>query len=890
MVEIEKASKRILVVEDDGIIAARLESILTRLGYRVLGIVAFGEDVLARVGQSPPDLVLMDVYLAGEVDGIEAAAQVRAAYDIPVVYLTAFADDALLQQAKITEPYGYLVKPVRDKELHATIEMALYRHKLESRLKEHERWLDTTLHSIGDAVIATDEGGRVTFMNPIAEDLTGWVQAEAIGHDLSEIFHIVNATTRELVENPVTRVLQEGGIVGLANHTVLVARDGTEIPIDDNAAPIRDDKGSITGVVLVFRDVTERAQMEQALQESEERYRTYIENAPDGIFIVDSDARYLDVNEAACRMTDYSRNELLNMSIIELAPPDAPPEAFAPFEELQRTGEAHGEIVIQRKHGSILHTSIDAVALSGGRYMAFCSDITERVRAESERDAMLLALRESEEQYRTLVSTSPDAIAMSDLQGNMLYVSPQTATLYGLESADELVGQNVLDFVSPEDKERGAMGFQAILTEGVLRGLILTHPRKDGSKFSGETNATLIRGDDGEPKAIIALTRDVTRRVQAEETRRELMHALGERVKELNCLYGISRLIERPGIALEELLQGAVDLIPPALQYPANACARVILQGQEFKTQGFKETPYKRSSDIVVHGEPSGSVEVVYLEKKPPGDEGPFLDQERNLLDAIAKRVGRISERAQVEAQRDALVAELEAKNAELERFTYTISHDLKSPLITIQGFLGLLLQDVASGDAERIQTDVDFISSAVNKMNQLLNELLELSRIGRVVNPPEEVQMGTLVREAVGMVAGHLNERAVQVEIAHDLLRSDDATVLGDRTRLREMVENLVVNAAKYMGDQPNPRVEIGLRHDGDETVFFVRDNGIGIDPRYHDRVFVLFEKLDTRTDGVGVGLAIVKRIIEVHGGRVWVESKGEGHGSAFCFTLAGE
>ena len=229
------------------------------------------------------------------------------------------------------------------------------------------------------------------------------------------------------------------------------------------------------------------------------------------------------------------------------------------------------------------------------------------------------------------------------------------------------------------------------------------------------------------------------------------------------------------------------------------------------------------------------------------------------------------------------MIAELEAKNAELERFTYTVSHDLTSPLITIRGFLGFLEQDVMSRNVEQMKQDLTHISNAAEKMGRLLNELLELSRIGRAMNPPQEMALGELAREAVDLVAGRLSARGVEVEIAPDL-----PMVYGDRTRLRQMLQNLLDNAVKYMGDQPHPRVEIGMRYDGAERAFYVRDNGLGIDPRYHQKVFGLFEKLEQKSEGTGVGLAIVKRIVEVHGGRIWVESEGAGKGSAFCFTLS--
>ena len=259
-----------------------------------------------------------------------------------------------------------------------------------------------------------------------------------------------------------------------------------------------------------------------------------------------------------------------------------------------------------------------------------------------------------------------------------------------------------------------------------------------------------------------------------------------------------------------------------------------------------------------------------------------IMVDETGLPKAVLGLAYDITERVRAEEEREALIAELEAKNAELERFTYTVSHDLKSPLITIQGFLGLLEQDAARGDAERMRADLARISNAVEEMQRLLNELLELSRIGRLVNPPEEVGLGELVREALDLVAGRLAERSVEVEIADDL-----PVVYGDRSRFREVLENLIDNSVKFMGDQPAPRIEIGARRDGEETVLYVRDNGVGIDPRYHERIFGLFEQLDPKAEGTGVGLAIVKRIVEVHGGCVWVESAGVGQGSTFYFTL---
>ena len=228
------------------------------------------------------------------------------------------------------------------------------------------------------------------------------------------------------------------------------------------------------------------------------------------------------------------------------------------------------------------------------------------------------------------------------------------------------------------------------------------------------------------------------------------------------------------------------------------------------------------------------------------------------------------------------MIRELEDKNAELERFTYTVSHDLKSPLITIQGFLGYLEKDAAAGNTERLRSDIQRVDSATEKMQRLLGELLELSRIGRLMNPPVEIPFDSLVREALTLTEGRLQEGRIRVEVDSDL-----PTIHGDPSRLVEVLQNLIDNAAKFMGDQPDPLIHIGLTHLDGQPVFFVQDNGIGIEPRFQPKVFGLFNKLDPKTEGTGVGLALAKRIVEVHGGTIWFKSDGAGTGSTFYFTL---
>jgi signal transduction histidine kinase len=226
-------------------------------------------------------------------------------------------------------------------------------------------------------------------------------------------------------------------------------------------------------------------------------------------------------------------------------------------------------------------------------------------------------------------------------------------------------------------------------------------------------------------------------------------------------------------------------------------------------------------------------------------------------------------------------VNELENKNAELERFTYTVSHDLKSPLVTIGGFLGFLESDLQKENYEKIPHTINRIREAAKKMERLLNELLELSRIGRLINPPKEVPFGELVRDALELVDGQLRKNQVEVK-----LEAEYPIVRVDRIRMVEVLQNLLSNATNFMGDEKNPTIEIGMMNIDSENVFFIKDNGIGIAPEFHERIFGLFNKLDQFSEGTGIGLALVKRIIEVHGGRIWVESE-LGKGATFFFAL---
>jgi PAS domain S-box-containing protein len=261
----KKENAKILVVEDEIIVAMEIKSRLESFGYSVPAVVSTGEDAIKKAGESGADLVLMDIMLKGDMDGIEAARQICANNNIPVVFLTAYADDKTLERAKITEPFGYIVKPFEDRELHVAIEISLYKHAIDKKLKENEKWLSAVIKSIGDAVIAIDDKGLVKLMNPFAEALINIKEAEAVGKPLKEVFNIICEETGENVEDPLLKIYREGIFYGLADHTLLITKEGTKVPVDIIGTPILDEKNKIIGTVLVFYDILEHKKTEKSI-------------------------------------------------------------------------------------------------------------------------------------------------------------------------------------------------------------------------------------------------------------------------------------------------------------------------------------------------------------------------------------------------------------------------------------------------------------------------------------------------------------------------------------------------------------------------------------------------------------------------------------------------
>jgi PAS domain S-box-containing protein len=497
---------RILVVEDDVIAGEALVDKLIAMGYVVAAHATTGEEAIEQASKSCPDLVLMDIRLGGSLDGIETSAKIQERMDLPIIYLTAFTDEEILQKAKITAPYSYLIKPVRDRELQIVIEIAMHRHRMERQLKERERWLNTVLRSIGDAVIATDTQGQVTFMNGVAEQLTGWQNAEAIGKDLEQIFHIVNEETHVRIENPANRALRHGRIVGLANHTILIRRNGDELNIDDSAAPIADDQGHLTGVVLVFRDITEKRLNQLALQERTLELDTIFSYAPLGIMHINRNGAVVNVNQRLADIMGLTQAEMLGTAVIKM-----------PLnEELRRTLQKAlgGESAVyegQYANADGTRTRFIRAMLNPVRLHSTSVDVIGTIEDITER-------KQAEERVRQLsqaTESSPAAVVITDREGTIQYVNSRFAEITGYTS-EEAFGLNPRLLKSgTHTRDFYERLWNTILSGQSWRGE-LCNRKKNGEIYWEQALIAPIRNDRGEFTHFVGVKEDITDRKRME--------------------------------------------------------------------------------------------------------------------------------------------------------------------------------------------------------------------------------------------------------------------------------------------------------------------------------------------------------------------------------------
>ena len=483
-------------------------------------------------------------------------------------------------------------------------------------------------------------------------------------------------------------------------------------------------------------------------------------------------------------------------------------------------------------------------------------------------------LKVSEERFRLAIQATNEGLWEWDILTDQEFFSPRWCEIIGYTFDDPELPHcfsSWAERIHPDDFERVMSAQKDHLEHGVAYNVVYRHKHKSGEYRWQNSRGKALFDENGKPVKMVGCISDINDRKQAEVELLEskaLIDAVVENVplmiflKEATDLRFV--LFNRAGEELvgyerkDFLGKNNLDLFPPEQAAHFMAKDREVL-------------------DI------EGGIVDIPEESILTAKKGLRLLHTRKVcirgVDGVTKYVLGISEDI---TERKLVEQELQRKNIEIEQFMYTVSHDLRSPLVTVKTFMGYLEKNLAEGNREELAQDIHFIKSASNKMELLLNELMEFSRIGRIETPPVTVSLLEVLNETLETLAGAIKKRTFEVH-----LPDTDVTLYGDRPRLCQLWQNLIENAIKYSRDDSTRCIELGWQQVSAETVFFVRDNGVGIDPQYHSKIFGIFEKLDPKSPGAGLGLSMVQRIVEKCDGRIWVESGGSGKGSCFFFTL---
>jgi PAS domain S-box-containing protein len=809
-------------------------------------------------------------------------------------------------------------------------ELVAAKEALERRtheLQQQRAWLEVTLESIGDGVITTDRDGRVTFLNPVAEAMTGCKVKDALGKPLQDIFRIIHEDTRDAAENPVERVLTTGEVIGLANHTSLIAADGREIAIEDSAAPIRDPYGNIAGAVMVFHDVTRRRIVERALRLSEERLRAMFSQAAVGIAVASIDGRFEEANAKFCAILGYPLEELRRLTFMDLTHPE---DVERTRSEVRRLLD--GEIPnyglekrYVRKDGAVVWSSTTVTLLRqengvANQFIGIIEDITDRKQAEE------LRLR-----LAAVVEHSDDAIITKTLDGVISTWNPGAQRMFGY-TPEEAIGMPVTMLIPQDHRDE-----EPAILERVRRGERVDHyetvrRRKDGELFNISLTVSPLKDAAGRIIGASKIARDITRQKRAARVLREqavVLELLDTTGKAITSKLDLEKVLQTvtdvatqlTGASFGAFFYNVTDHNGESyFLYTLSGAPRAAFEkfGLPRNTPVFQPTfsgqGVVRSPDITKdprygkmaphHGMPAGHLPVRSYLATPVithsgavigglffghPDPDVFTEQAERLVVGVAAQAAiamdnaRLFEAAQREiASRERAEAALRETDRRKDEFLATLAHELRNPLAPIRQ--AATISQSANATEEQKRWSHAVIGRQVRHMSLLLDDLLDVSRItrGTLALRVETTDLATTVEAAIEQAQPLIDAKQ---HTFTKTLPAEPVRFAGDPLRLAQVLSNLLTNAAKYT--DRGGKIHLDARSDEDWINISVTDTGVGLAPEAVSAVFTMFSQVTDTEDrsegGLGIGLALAQGLMRLHGGNIEARSAGLGRGSEF-------
>jgi PAS domain S-box-containing protein len=762
--------------------------------------------------------------------------------------------------------------------------------------------LQVTLASIGDGMIAMDPNGRVSYLNKVAESLTGWKQVEASGRNVEEVFRIVNEETRQPVENPALLAMRDGRIVGMNNHTLLITRSGVEIPIDDSGAPMKTPQGAVFGAVLIFRDITERRRAETEREILAKQTRM-LDSGFDAIIVRDSGDRVISWNRVAEQLYGWSADEASGRVTHELFNTIFPKPRDEIARDLHRDNRWEGELIRTRKDGSsvtvLSHWILDRDAQGQPRSVLEINiDISAHKRAEE-------ALREQREWFRVTLSSIGDAVIATDTKGVVTLLNPVAESLTGWKQQDA-AGQpleRVFRIVNERTRREVENPALRAIREGAILGLS-NHTvliARNGTETPIDDAGSPIRDADGKTVGAVLIFRDVMVRRRADRMQAELFER--ERLARQS-----EREARETAEAAELRLKLALDGGRLGTWEYSIAAGKVLCSPGFEQIHGYQPGTFPGTFEAFrdeIHPEDRDRVIIAireaidqqrdhHIEYRIVRKDGSvrwlegrgclFLDNQQSPDRMIGVCVDVTERRQAAEADNQARLAAEEA-NRTKDEFLAMLSHELRNPLSSILGWTSVL----KSGQMplERATQALEVIERNARLEAQLVESLLDLSRIaaGKLQLDSERIELAALLRSVVDSQRPAADAKGIDLQISTET----EVVISGDSARLQQIFSNLLTNALKF-----TPRgghVQVRLSCVASNAQIQVADDGGGIDSDLLPHIFDRFRQGESTKGrshgGLGLGLAIVRELVQAHGGSVLAESPGRGRGSTFTVTM---
>ncbi len=871
--------KKILIVQGEITPAEDLALSLKNLGYDISGPASSAERAVQYVESSKPDLILMDLNLVGGVDGIDAASQIRDRFDVPVVYLTESYDAEVLDRASRTEPYGCVGKAADMPELRCAIEIALYKHEADKRVRESEDRFRRLAENAQDILYRMSvPDGRYEYVSPASFQVIGYAPEEFYSNP-ELILKIIHPAWQAYFEREWEN-LTRGQMPGTYEYQI-VHKSGEVKWMHQRNVLVRNDSGEPIAIEGIVTDITDRKRLEEALEKNEREYRTVFSNAAMGIDLVDREGRFIQVNQSLVEMLGYSREELVGRSFLEFTHPEDVELSRASHEDLVQ-GKFQSYQLQKRyveKDGTLLwvEVTISALYTECGEHeitVGVIADITERKRAE-------LALRQSEEKYYSIIEYMGDAYFEVDLAGNMVFCNDSTCRLSGY-TREELVGMNYRAYTDESTAKVLFNTFNRVFRTGEPAMLSAWDAvAKDGTWGKLETHISLIRDAEGKKCGFRGYSRDVTEKKEAEAALLESeakYRAIIENIEE--------------GIHEVDLLGNMVfcnDAMCRILGYPRNELIGMNYLQYMDESTGTQvvrifNSVYRTGNSLAVSGwkfiTKDGSRRSIdasiSLIRDPDGEPMGY----RGIMRDVTER-DRLQKQS-MQAQKMEAIGTLAGG----------IAHDFNNILNAVIGFTELSLDEVTSDGPQKQY--LSRVLQAGQRAKDLVNQILSFSRQTQQERRP--INVAPIVKEGIRFLRASLPST---IEM-HRVIEPDLRSVVADPTEIHQIVMNLCSNAGHAMretGGLLELRVEncdVDSRHTtfdpevapGSYVCVTVSDTGTGVAAENIQRIFEPYFTTKEKGEGTGLGLAVVHGIVSGYGGAIQVHSE-VGRGSTFQVFL---